>query len=273
MRSSLIRRTAVAASAVSLALLVSACGGGKAADGGDGGKGGEDKGAAAAPAAKVLTAAELEQAILTQGDVPGHKISPAKAGDVGKPGDVTVDKQECLPLAHAASSIALGKPAADATRKVLEEAQKPSPGKSLADMTEKEMEETLTSAFAVTVTVDKLAAYEGKGAEEAVASLRAAGTACAGGFTVTQDGEQTKVVKVEEATVSGGDEAGAWVLTSESEEEGETMTMAFKVAAVRQGATVATFMSMNIGASMGGKDFPLPTAVIDAQVAKVAKAS
>lgn len=271
MRSSLIRRTAVAASAVSLALLVSACGGGKAADGGDGGKGGEDKGAAAAPAAKVLTAAELEQAILTQGDVPGHKISPAKAGDVGKPGDVTVDKQECLPLAHAASSIALGKPAADATRKVLEEAQKPSPGKSLADMTEKEMEEALTSAFAVTVTVDKLAAYEGKGAEEAVASLRAAGTACAGGFTVTQDGEQTKILKVEEAKVSGGDEAGAWVLTAAAEEEGETMS--FKVAAVRQGATVATFMAMNIGASMGGKDFPLPTAVIDAQVAKVAKAS
>ncbi|MFI6410516.1 hypothetical protein [Streptomyces sp. NPDC050585] len=266
MRSSLIRRTAVAASAVSLALLVSACGGDKAADGG---KGGGDKGAAAAPA-KVLTAAELEQAMLTQGDVPGHKISPARAGDVGKPGDVTVDKQECLPLAHAASSIALGKPAADATRKVLEEAKKPSPGKSLADMTDKEMEEALTSAFAVTVTVDKLAAYEGKGAEEAVASLRTAGAACAGGFTVTQDGEQTKVLKVEEAKVSGGDESGAWVITTAGE---EGKTLPFKVAAVRQGTTVATFMAMNIGASMGGTDFPLPTAVIDAQVAKVAKAS
>ncbi|URN15396.1 MULTISPECIES: hypothetical protein [Streptomyces] len=271
MRSSLIRRTAVVASAVSLALLVTACGGDKAADAGKNDKAGKDGGAAAAPApaAKVLTAAELEKAVLAEGDVKGHKVSSAKAEEIGKPGDVTVDKQECLPLAEAASSIVVGTSTAHVTRKVVEE-PKPSAGKSAGDMTEGELEDAFASSLALTMTVDTLASYEGKGAEETAAKLRAAGTACAGGFTVTQAGDKTKVLKVEEAELAGGDEAAAWVLTSEVE-AGKTMPI--KVAAVRQGATLTTFMAVNIGAALAGKDYPLPTAVIDAQVAKTAKLS
>ncbi|WP_149184915.1 hypothetical protein [Streptomyces sp. TRM49041] len=267
MRATFIRRSAVAASAVSLALLVTACGGEKA--------GGEDKGAkdkatteSAAPAAKVLTAAELEKAVLAQGDVAGHKVEPAKAADIGKAEDVTVDKAECLPLAHAASAVALGKPAATVTRKVMEEPKADKEKPSFEGMTEKEIEDAIASSMAITVTTDQLSSYDGKGAEDGLASLRAAGTACAGGFTVTQDGEKTKILKVEEAKVSGGEEAGAWVLTADME-DGEKM--AVKVVALRQGSTLATFMAMNIGAAMTGKDFPLPTAVIDAQVGKLAK--
>ncbi|WP_228976579.1 hypothetical protein [Streptomyces sp. DH12] len=268
MRASVIRRSAVAASAVSLALLVTACGGGEKA--GDGDKGAAKEGASAAPAAKALTAAELEKAVLAQGDLKGHKVEPAGADEIGKPGSVTVDKAECLPLAELGSGLALGKPTADVTRKVMEEPKAGAEKPSLEDMTEKQIEEALTQSMAVTVTVDKLASYEAKGAADALASLRAAATACTGGFTVTQDGEKTKIVKVAEEKVSGGDEAGAWVVTADLE-DGDSMTV--KAAAVRQGTTLATFTAMNIGASAGGKDFPMPTAVIDAQVAKVAKAA
>ncbi|KUH37593.1 MULTISPECIES: hypothetical protein [Streptomyces] len=269
MRASVIRRSAVAASAVSFALLLTACGGGEKAGDGDKGAAKDATSAApAAPAAKVLTAAELEKAVLAQGDVKGHKVQPAGADEVGKPGSVTVDKAECLPLAEASSGVALGKSTADVTRKVMEEPKAGAEKPSFEGMTEKQIEEALASTMAVTVTIDKLASYEAKGAADALASLRAAATACAGGFTLTQDGEKTKIVKVTEAKVSGGDEAGAWVLAADME-DGDTM--AVKVAAVRQGSTLATFTAVNIGAAVGGKDFPLPTAVIDAQVAKVAK--
>ncbi|MFD6414501.1 hypothetical protein, partial [Nocardia asteroides] len=68
MRLTVIRRTALAASAAALALLVTACG--SSDDGGDGSGGkasgdGKDAGGAAASAAPALTAAELEKAAQT----------------------------------------------------------------------------------------------------------------------------------------------------------------------------------------------------------------
>ncbi|WP_256355785.1 hypothetical protein [Streptomyces sp. PKU-EA00015] len=50
--------------------------------------------------------------------------------------------------------------------------------------------------------------------------------------------------------------------------------MPVKVAIVRQGSTLVSFVSFNLSsAATGGKDFPLPNAVIDAQVGKLAKQS
>ncbi|MFB9389774.1 hypothetical protein ACFPM3_29895 [Streptomyces coeruleoprunus] len=253
MRATYIRRSAVAATAVSLALLVTACGGEKGKTGGaDKPTGGASAPAAAEPAAKVLTAAELESAVIAQGDVKGYKVEKPGADDITK--EVSTDKAECKPLADVVSAVALGTPAATVQRKVVQEPSKDI--KSPAD------------AFNVSAIMDSLAAYEGKGAEEVVASLRAAGTACAGGFTVTADGEKTKVLKVTEQKVTGGQEAVGFTLLSDM----EGTPMPVKIAVVRQGGTLASFSVFNLGvATTGAKDFPLPADLIAAQVAKVAK--
>ncbi|MFG3495382.1 hypothetical protein [Streptomyces sp. NPDC047928] len=263
MRASLARRSAVAASAVSLALLVTACGSEKTTGGDEGAKG--DKGAVAdAGSAKALTAAELEKAIIAQGDVDGYKVQQPGAADRVPAEQVTVDKAACQPLAHAVYAVALGEPKATVGRKVVQEPKK-GDKPSLGDLSEKELEDAVASAFDLTSTMVSLASYEGKGADEAVASLRKAAGECAGGFTLKLAGEAQKVLKVEELKVSGGQEAAGWTVLTQ--QEGGTMPL--KVAVVRQGSTLASFSVVNFGAAGSGKDYDLPTAVIDAQVGKL----
>ncbi|MFJ6635534.1 hypothetical protein ACIQMR_29675 [Streptomyces sp. NPDC091376] len=264
MRTSVIRRTAVAATAISLALLVTACGGEKGEGGTDKGKAGAT--AAAEPAAKALTAAELEKLTLADADVKGHKVSKAGPEDEVAADKVVVDKADCKPLADAVAAVALGDAKATVKRKVVEEPKKGTTDKTdLDDMTDKDIEDALGASLNMTATMVSLSSYDAKGAEEAVATLRTAATACAGGFTMTMGTDKSKVVKVEEAKVSGGQEAAAWTLVSEQ----DGMKMPHKLALVRQGSTLASFSAINIGAMASGKDFPLPTAVIDAQAAKL----
>lgn len=256
MRATVIRRTAVTASAVSLALLATACGGAES--------GGEDKGgkakesAAATPAAvKALTAAELEKLMVVDGELKDHGIKKAGPGDIVAAKDVTVDKAGCEPLAYAMYGVPLGKSVATAKRKVIDSSNKKSKDAAA--------EGDMTAAFDQTMTLAGLSSYDGKGAEEAVAGLRTAATACAGGFTLTMSGTKQKVVKISEVKVSGGEEAVAWTVVSE--QDGEKMP--FKIAAVRKGAVVASFTSINMASIATGKDYALPTALINAQVAKL----
>lgn len=256
MRSSLIRRSAVAASAVSLALLVTACGG-ERTGGADGPLKDKAPAESSAPAAKALTAAELEKAVLADGDVAGYKVAKLGPDDITK--KAVADKAECTPLAEVASGIAQGKPAATAQRKAVEEPKKNASASP---------EDALLGGLNVAIAFDSLHSYDGKGAEEALAAVKAAASACAGGFTTDADGEKTKVLKVEELKVSGGQEAAGWTLTADM----EGTEMPVKVAVVRQGSTLASFIAFDFGAmATGQKDFPLPTAVIDAQVGKLAK--
>ncbi|MEV1054342.1 hypothetical protein [Streptomyces sp. NPDC049887] len=259
MRNSAVRRTAVAVTAVSLALLT-ACSGGGNNEGGDKGKDGSPA------AAKALTAAELEKLALAEGEVKGHKVTKAGPEDEAPGGQVVADKAECKPLADTVAAVPLGDAKATVKRKVIEEPKKKDdavtdPG----DLTDKDVEEALGSAFDLTATMVSVSSYEGKGAEEALAGLRAAAGACAGGFGMTMGTDKSKIVKVEEIKVSGGQEATAWALVSEQ----EGGKMPHKVVLVRQGATLASFSSFNLGSIASGKDFPLPTAVIDAQAAKL----
>ncbi|MFE7352243.1 hypothetical protein ACFU8Q_03335 [Streptomyces sp. NPDC057543] len=262
MRSTAIRRTAVAAAAASLALLAAGCGGGSDSD--SGGKGADAKGkesAAAKPAAKALTAAELEKVALAQGDVKGHKISEAAAKDVVPVDDIKVEKEVCAPLAHALMGAEVGEPGAFTKRTVVSEPKKGSMDKDSADP-----EEAFKTAFDITTTQLALGSYDGKGAEESVASLRTAATECAGGFDFTAAGEKQKVSKITEEQVKGGEEAVAW--TVQLEQGGEKGQL--KLVALRQGSTLASFSSMNLAAMGGGGDFELPTAVVEAQAAKLA---
>ncbi|MET9801221.1 hypothetical protein [Streptomyces sp. NPDC006368] len=251
MRATLIRRTSVAAAAVSLALLGTACSAGKSGDEGAGK--GKESGAAEPGAVRAPSAAELEKLVLAQGDVAGHKVTKAGPGDTLTAKDITVDKAQCEPIARLIAGVAAGEPAAEVKRKVLEEPKK---GDSVED---------IAAAFDVTLTMPVLGSYEAKGAEETFAALRTAATACAGGFQVTVRGTQRKVLSVTGTPLTGGDEAAAWTVVTE--QEGDRMPV--KIAAVRKGAVIAGFYAMNVMAAGAGKDYELPKVVVDAQVAKL----
>lgn len=266
MRPTAIRRTAVATTALSLALLTAGCGSDSADKGKDndqagdsasatpGGKGGDKS------AAKALTAAELEKVSLVQGDVKGHKIAKAGPADAVSAEDVTADKAACEVFADALMGAKSGSLAASTQRKVVSEPKKG------GDEDSADPEKAFKAAFDVTTTLTTLSSYDGKGAQDMVAGLRTASTDCASGFTLTAAGTKTKIVKIAEERVKGGEDAVAWTVTVESDGEKSAM----KLVEVRQGATVASFTSLNLASSGAGGDFDLPTSVIDAQAAKLA---
>ncbi|MEU0274388.1 hypothetical protein [Streptomyces sp. NPDC006307] len=263
MRSTPVRRTAVAAAAVSLAVLGTACSG-SAEKGGDAGQKG-DKGKASASAeapggegagVKAPSSAELEKLALAEGDVELHEVKKPTAAETLTAAEIQADKPQCLPVARAAAGVAQGQPVGTAeARRVSEKPEKNKKAVEAGDV---------MAAFNLTATQVVLGSYDGKGAEENVAALRTSAADCAGGFTTTWKGEQLKVAKVTELKAAGGDEAVAWGVAVE--QDGEKMT--YKVAAVRKGAVIGSFSSFNLISSQG-KDFPLPTAVIEAQVAKL----
>ncbi|MCX4982869.1 hypothetical protein [Streptomyces sp. NBC_00572] len=250
MRTSL-RSAAVAATAVSFALLVTACGGGEKSDDKGGATGAPSASATSAPAAETLSAAELEKAIVEQADLKGYQVQKAKPADILAADAVSTDEPACKPIADGMSSIATGKPAASAQRKAIEMPKTEGTASP---------EEAL-GALAAPVTGVTLGAYEGQGAQEAFASLKTAGTDCAGGFTLIGGGEKTKIVKVAPETASAGDEALAWTITTDV--DGKPFLT--KLVVFRKGNTLASFHTL----SFGGAVKSLPQAIIDAQAAKL----
>jgi hypothetical protein len=259
-RTSAVRRTALAASAAALALLATACGGSGDEDKGGDGEGKADSTASAAPAAKALTAAELEKAGLVQADVKSGKVATkvAATDDIAED-QVKTDDAACLPLAHAQAGVAQGEPAATVKRSWTGEPVKPSEGTS--------PEDALLASLDLDKMLINLASYEGGAAEQAMKGLNTAAEKCAGGFTATVGGEKLKIVKVATtAAPEGGDEGAAVTLTVAAEEGVKAPS---KIVVVRKGATLASFSAVNL-ASMGtGEDFDVPAEVVDAQLAKL----
>lgn len=251
MRRTTVRRTAVAASAISLALLVGACGSGETKADGDA-KGGK---AADAAATKAVSQAELDKLALVESDLKDHKIVEASKADIAAAKVVTTDKAECKPLVDAMALRSLGQPAATSLRKVM--ALPPKPAK---DASAEEKMKAGLGAIGGTITSDTLGSYDGKGASEALAGLRAAGEACADGFSVIVGKDKTKYTKVAPAAYTAGDEAVAFTLTADL----EGMTGTSHLVAVQKGGMLASFYAQ----SLTGKA-EQPKAVIDAQVAKL----
>ncbi|MEX0173641.1 hypothetical protein [Streptomyces sp. LMG1-1-1.1] len=251
-----IRSTAVAVTAVSLALLVTACGGGgKSDDAKDVGKTAAPSATASAtsePPAEALTAAELDELIVEQADLPGYQVQKAKAADLVKSDAVSTDKPSCKPIADGMSSVAAGKAAVSAQRKAIEVPKAGGATASPADA---------LGALSAPVTSVTLGSYDGQGAQEAFASYKTAATDCAGGFTLIGGGEKTKITKVAPETVSAGDEALAWTITTDM--DGEPFVT--KLVVLRKGNTLASFSTL----SLGGTVKALPQAVIDAQATKL----
>ncbi|WNF28564.1 hypothetical protein RI138_17950 [Streptomyces sp. C11-1] len=271
MRATAVRRTALAACAASLTLLATACGGSSDADAGDGknDKGGAANGSSSAPEApapaKALTAAELEKATLAQGDVEGHKVAKAGPDDEVPADAVKVDKEACLPVAHAMYGVAQEGSVATTKRKVVSE-PKTDGEKPLEELTDGGVEDALKAAFDLTSTFVALTSYDKTAGPDAFAALKKAAVDCAGGFTVTIAGVPTKVASIAEEKVSGGDESAAWTVTAE--DDGDTVP--FKLVALRKEGTVATFYAFNLAAGGGGSKFEVPTEVVAAQDKKLA---
>ncbi|WP_328720918.1 hypothetical protein OHT52_16370 [Streptomyces sp. NBC_00247] len=268
MRAALVRRSALAASVASLVLLATACGGSSDDSDGTSKAGDTSKSASAEPAqsdVEALTAAELEKVALAEGDVAGHKIAKAGAEDITKAADVTSDKAECLPFAHALFAVPQGKPVASTARTAMTESKAPDAGTS-GDMTDEDIDAALDASMDVNFSLIDLASYEGGGAADVLAAVRKAAAACASGFTATVQGDAQKVSGITEAKVSGGEEAVAWAMLSEQ----DGTKMPFNLVVARQGSTVTTFTTYNMAAIMDPDvKLELPTAVVDAQVKKL----
>ncbi|WP_418958579.1 hypothetical protein [Streptomyces tritici] len=255
MRASVIRRTAVVASVGSLALLLAACGGeGKGADKGADTPKESAPAASAAPAAKALSAAELEKLLVTQAELPGHLLKKATPAENLPPEAVTTDKAECKPIVDAITFLAPGKPGATAKVKVVAIPQK-DPNASPA--------ENAMKALSQPVTAITLGSYDGKGAEEAFASLRTAGEKCAGGFAMAQGGQKGKIksVALGTADASGGDEALTLKVTTEVDGD----QAVYGVVAVRKANALASFSTLNLSGALP----ETPKNVVDAQVGKL----
>lgn len=260
-----IRRTLLTASAVSLALLVTACGGGEDKDTKDG----ADSEKPAANAAKALTAAELEKLVVAQGDVQGHEIKKPGKEDVFAPDAVSAEKAECKPVAQALSALPASAPAASVQRLVVQESEAAKKGmpsaQELADMSEEEAQDATLNSLDITKTMASLWSYDSDGAEQTLATLKEAGKKCAGGFTMTISGEKQQVTKVTEEKLAAGEDAVAWTIgTKQDGSAAQT-----KVVVFRQGTTLAGFSSFNIAAATRGEAFEQPTAVIEKQAAKL----
>ncbi|MFI1811931.1 hypothetical protein ACH414_16575 [Streptomyces sp. NPDC020422] len=242
-------RTALSATAAaSLALLLAACG--QADDGKPKGDNDASASAAAKPDVKALSAAELEKLVVAQADLPGYKVQKPAAEDIVNGGDVGADKAACEALAEAMSSVAPGTPGASAQRQAVQAKKKTAASP-----------DDIMSALGAPATSVTLGSYAGQGAQQALASLKAAGDACGNGFTISASGEKTQVVKVTPEALTAGDEGVAFTVVSKMEAKPFVSTLA----AFRKGNNLATFSTI----SLTGKVKELPKDLVDAQAAKL----
>lgn len=266
MRATVVRRTVLTASAAALVLLATACGGGDGKGGNGGDEAAKGDAAAGAPAAKALTAAELEKLVISSADLEDHKVTEPGKDAVSDPGTLSVEQAECEPVAQALSSVPTGKPTASAQRLVTQESEAAKKGMpDLTELTEEEAEEAMLDSLDITKTMTSLRSYDADGAERTLAALREAGKKCAGGFTMSIDGEKQRVTKVTEEKLAAGEDAVAWTVGTEL----DGTSADTKVVVFRQGTTLAGFSSFNIAAVGRGEAFEQPTAVIEAQEAKL----
>ncbi|MFF7727424.1 hypothetical protein [Streptomyces sp. NPDC008001] len=261
MRRTTVRRTALAACAASLALLMSACGGSDSSgksDAKDQPEGAASPSAPAQSAAPGGAKGDLGKRLLAQGDVPGYRISEFPAADLAAGKTLAGDKAECKPLVDAMALRGTGTPAETASRKLMALPKGPAVG---TDAPAEDRTKAALKGFGTTITADTLGSYTGQGATEALAALKKAGADCAGGFTMGAGSDKTQFKKITPAEYSAGDEAVAFDLDMAVDGDSTNTT---HLAAVRKGSTIAVFYSLSLTGQA-----ELPKAAIDAQVKKL----
>ncbi|MFE9920194.1 hypothetical protein ACFYQA_01050 [Streptomyces sp. NPDC005774] len=259
MRTTAVRRSALAASVAALALLATACGGSDDSDSGKGDEGKADS-SAAAPAAGALTAAELEKAGLVQADVEdGKVVTKVPATDDLSADKVKADDEACQTLANLQAAVPVGSPAATVKRSWTGEAKKPAEGT--------DPEEAMAAVLDVDKVLVTLASYEDGGAEQVMKDVDAAVEKCAGGFTATAAGEKLKFLKAAKAEGPKGADESVEITVTMAADEGVEAPV--KIVVARTGATVTGFSAINFGAIVAGEKVPFPTQISDAQLAKL----
>ncbi|WP_328358042.1 hypothetical protein OG828_19150 [Streptomyces sp. NBC_00457] len=248
---------AVAVSTLSLALVT-----GCSTEESGGSKSLGSESAAPAQAAKARSAGELEKLLLAEGEVKGYKVA---SGDDTLPKSQSVvktDKAACAPLAWAMAGLAPGDTDASVSNTVTADPSDAA-SKPAEDVTEADIE----NAFSVNMTFVGLSSYEGDGAEKAVKAVSDGIAACSGGFTITAQGETQKITKVSsQQAPTGGDESVAFSVVSDMDGEG---TATFNTQVVRIGGTVSTYYTVDFAQLGTGKAAEVPSAVVDAQAAKL----
>lgn len=256
-RSSRARIGATATVSVLSLALITGCGGGSD----DSKESGTSKESSASTgstttAAKALGTAELEKLLLANGDAAGYQ---AADGDDTLPkakSEVKTDKAECAPLAHAMAALAPGDTKASASNTLTKSPE--ATGSPDASSLE---------GLNVQMTFVGLSSYDGDGAQKAVKAVSDGIAACSGGFTINAQGETQKITKVAAGKASGkGDESVAFSVGSDMDGEG---TATFNTEVVRLGNAVSTYYSVDFASLESGKAAQVPTALIDAQLAKL----
>ncbi len=240
------KRTMGAAIAAVAALgLMTGCG----SDSGDGKSDGakqDDKPASAASAAKPLSASALERATLASGELKGFEIQKMTDKEVSEGGSAKAGKAECQPLAALMGSQYDPAPKASVHRAYATD---------------------LTKAKVGGAGLIRVSSYGPGDAERTVKDLGEAVTACQGGFPAKDgSGEKSDVKKVARLEApKAGDEALAFSLHDASEAKA---VVNFTV--VRSGPQLMVFFGTNIADPTKSE---VPAVLVDAQVAKVEKAT
>ncbi|MPY56795.1 hypothetical protein [Streptomyces spongiae] len=208
-----------------------------ASGGGGSGDGLNLKAAPQASASAAAGAGGLSKAALEGGNAKGFSVAVPAVGDAVGQEDVRVTENACMPVAYVLSGTAVGSPASTVVR-------------------EASGEDTV-----VTVV---LAEYDGERAQRVMDDLSTAVGECSGGFAVTVDGDERTVGKVApEIAPQGADQAMALGAVVES----GGVKAPVKVVVFRKGATVGYLSAVPTGRA--DKDFAVPSAVVDAQLAKL----
>ncbi|MDO0935911.1 hypothetical protein QQY66_31050 [Streptomyces sp. DG2A-72] len=219
--------------------------------------------AAPARAAKARSAGELEKLLLAEGEIKGYKVA---TGDDTLPKSKSVvktDKAACAPLAWAMAGLAPGDTDASVSNTVTADPSSDAAAKSAEELTEADIE----NAFSVNMTFVGLSSYEGDGAAQAIKAVSDGIAACSGGFTITAQGETQKITKVSsQQAPTGGDESVAFSVDSDMDGEG---TATFNTRVLRHGGTVSTYYTVDFAQMGTGKAAEVPSAVVDAQAAKL----
>jgi predicted small secreted protein len=238
------RAALAAASALSLAAVLTACSG----DSGTGTDAKPESSPSSQKARQVSPAERLAQTMVTKADVSGYAVKDLEAEFrlAKSPSEVTLDKPACAPLAYAMNQLPLGEPEAELT-KVLS-----------------------TSKYGDEDVYITLTAYKAGKAQSAMAGLSKALDDCGDGFTAKSKNSSStydSVTAEKPTAVAAGDETVAF-----------KATMTFRGAshvlhteAVRRGDVVAVYFSVNgiAIANVAPSDAKMPAAVVKTQNEKL----
>lgn len=235
-----MKRTALTVvTPLTLAAVLTACGGGDDSDA-------KPKTPSSSPKAAALTPEQrLAKLMVTKAESGGYTLNEPSAEEAfaQSTDQVTVDKPECAPLVYAMNDLPLGTPEAHLTR--------------------------VAGGSTAMLTYVTLSTYADGEAEAAMKELAAAADACGAGFTATsKTGGETAYDSLRTETApTAGDESLATVATFDY--QGFTQTL--RTQTFRFGDTIANYFTLDGGAFMPARTgtAKVPADLVKAQNGKL----